>query len=425
LIGILIFFLQKEVKFHQLTGYRWFVLHGVINWVGFEMIRATFIPLIATSAFIGYTQATQPWLIQPVSIFSIYGLNLVIMLVNFGLAQGAMAWFDGKWQPAHVVPVDGRATVRWLAGTGVILAAWIGLSLVILNSAPAGAPTVRVAALQPNYQGPAFQDEVVTSQMRFDAFAEWARQAAQEGAQIIHTPEMLFNFDPQVEYTEELRALAEETGAYIFITYTVTEPEFRNEAVLLTPSGEFSDVYAKNRVPPGEPLSPTAGAYPVYDTPLGRLATQICHDANYTDVTRKLSHNGAQLIAAALSEFGGFGEQYWTNVTFRAVENRAAMVVTARETGSAIIDPYGRQVALNLNPDGEQAILVGDVTLGSGNAPYTSLGDVLGWVSLAAYVFFMVFQIATEKRAKKAAAAAQSQSAIRGLRDDADESRRE
>jgi apolipoprotein N-acyltransferase len=405
LIGILVFFLQKEIKFHQLTGYRWFILHGVINWVGFEMIRATFIPLIATSAFIGYTQATQAWLIQPVSIFSVYGLNLVIMLFNFALAQGAMAWFDRKWQPAGVVPVDGRTTRNWLAVTGVVVAVWIGISLVILNSAPPDAPTVRVAALQPNFSKPAFQDEAVTSQMRFDAFAEWARQAARQGAQIIYTPEMAFNFDPQVEFTEEFRALAEETGAYIFIAYTVAiegEP-FHNEAVLLNPSGEFSTVYAKNHVPPGEPLSPTAGAYPVYDTPLGRLATMICHDANYTDVARKLTRNGAQLIAAALSEMGGFGEQYWTNVTFRAVENRAAMVVTARETGSAIIDPYGRQVALNLNPDGEQVVLVGDVSLGSDNTPYLYLGDWLGWISLAGYVFFVVFQIMTESRAKKAA----------------------
>jgi apolipoprotein N-acyltransferase len=143
--------------------------------------------------------------------------------------------------------VNGRTTRNWLAVTGVILVAWIGISLVILNSAPKDAPTVRVAALQPNYQEPAFQDEVVTSRMRFDAFAEWARQAAQEGAQIIHTPEMAFNFDPQEEFTEEFRALAEETGAYILIAYTYAyegEP-LRNEAVLLAPTGEFSDVYAK------------------------------------------------------------------------------------------------------------------------------------------------------------------------------------
>jgi apolipoprotein N-acyltransferase len=262
-----------------------------------------------------------------------------------------------------------------------------------------------VAALQPNYTKPAFQDEAVTSQMRFDDFAAWTRQAAQQGAQIIYTPEMAFNFDPQVEYTADFRALTEETGAYILIDYTIAKEgeDFRNEAVLLAPSGEFSEVYAKNHAPPGEPLSPTAGVYPVYDTPLGHLAAMICHDGNYTDVARKLTHNGAQLIGASLSEFGGFGEQYWTNVTFRAVENRAAMVVTARQTGSAIIDPYGRQVVLNLNPDGEQVVLVGDVSLGSGNTLYLYLGDWLGWLSLAGWVFFMVFQSVVERRAKKAA----------------------
>jgi apolipoprotein N-acyltransferase len=76
--------------------------------------------------------------------------------------------------------------------------------------------------------------------------------------------------------------------------------------------------------------------------------------------------------------------------------------VTGRETGSAIIDPSGRQLALNLNLEGEQAILVGDVSLGSGNAPYTSLGDWLGWLLLAGWVFFIVYQSTVERRAKKA-----------------------
>ena len=116
-----------------------------------------------------------------------------------------------------------------------------------------------------------------------------------------------------------------------------------------------------------------------------------------------MDHPLRVLIAAALNEFGGFGEQYWTNVTLRAVENRAAMVVTARETGSAIIDPYGHQVALNLNPDGEQVILVGDVSLGSGNTPFLHLGDWLGWLSLAGWIFFMVFEVVENRRHKKQA----------------------
>jgi len=42
------------------------------------------------------------------------------------------------------------------------------------------------------------------------------------------------------------------------------------------------------------------------------------------------------------------------------------------------------------------------VTLGSGGAPYSSLGDILGWVSLAAFVFFMFFPAIVDRKAKKA-----------------------
>ena len=408
LIGIIIFFAHKERQFHESTGYRWFILHGIIDWVGFEMIRATVIPLIATSAFIGYTQATQAWLIQPVSIFSVYGLNLVIMLVNFALAQGAMALFDRYWQPQGVVPLrKGHTTPKWLAAAGAVLLIWVATSLVIYTQAPKEAPTLRVAALQPNYELPAFQDEVNSAQMRFDDFARWTRQAAQEGAEVIFTPEMAFDFDPQVEFTQQFRDLAAETGTFIFINYAFWREDqpWRNETVLLAPSGEFyNPPYSKSHAPPGEDRSLHAGSYPVFDTPLGSLAALICHDGNYTDVARKLSGNGAQLVSAGLNEFGtigGFGEQYWTNMTFRAVENRSAMVVIARQTGSAIIDPYGRQVALDITPN-SQVVLVGDVNLGSSPTLYTALGDVLGWLSLAGYIVMMVFQIRVQNRLKKA-----------------------
>jgi len=406
-IAILNFFISRDRRFHDLTKYRWFILQGVISWVGFEMIRATFIPVIATSAFIGYTQASQPWLIQPVSIFSVYGLNLVIILVNFSLAQAVMAWLDNKWTATDIVPVEAGSTRRWLAGMGVTLVAWIGLSLIILNSMPS-MPKVRVASVRPNFPLPAHQDAVNTSQVRFDTFARQAREAAAQGAQIIYSPEMMFNFDPQVEYTDQFRALAQETGAYLFISYTVgiEGQPWRNESVMLSPDGTFSQVYGKNHTwLIGEPNTPSAGVFPVYDTPLGRLAGLICHDANYTDVARKLAANGAQIIAAPYREFGGFGEQAWTNALFRAVENRTAVVITGVSTVSGIINPDGSLVALDTNIDGSRVTLVGDVTLGSDNAPYTSLGDILGWASLVSYILFMFYQSVVERRMKKAAKA--------------------
>ncbi len=95
-IAILNLLISKERNFNQITRYRWLVVSGVCSFVGFEMVRATFIPLVGTSAFVGYTQSTQPWLIQPVSIFSVYGLDLVILLVNYSLALGLMALYDRK-----------------------------------------------------------------------------------------------------------------------------------------------------------------------------------------------------------------------------------------------------------------------------------------------------------------------------------------
>jgi apolipoprotein N-acyltransferase len=404
LIGIIVFFGHKERKFHEATKYRWFILQGVIDWVGFEMIRGTVIPLVATSAFIGYTQATQAWLIQPVSIFSVYGLNLVIMLVNFALAQGIIAWFDKVWHPIDVVPLKGNGTRNWLVAAGSVLAIWIGISLVLINRTPEVPETVRVAAIQPNYTKPAFQDEDLDAQTRFDDFSKWTRQAADLGAEIIFTPEMAFDFDPQEEFSDEFRALAKETGAYIFINYAFWRDDqpWRNETKLLAPNGEFyTPPYAKNHAPPGEQRSSNAGIFPVYDTPLGELAALICHDGNYTDVSRKLTRNGAQLISAGLNEFGRFGEQFWTNMTFRAVENRTPVVVIARSTGTAIIDPYGHQVNLDITPN-KQLILIGDVSLGTGEGTlYTSLGDVLGWIMLAAYIGMVIFQIRVQNKIQK------------------------
>jgi hypothetical protein len=61
-------------------------------------------------------------------------------------------------------------------------------------------------------------------------------------------------------------------------------------------------------------------------------------------------------------------------------------------------------VALNTDINGSRLTMVGDVKLGSGNAPYTKLGDILGWASLISYIGFMVFQNVIERRAKKVSA---------------------
>ena len=402
IIAVIGFLTRKERGFHERTGYRWFVLQGALDGAGFEVIRS-FIPFLGTMGFLANTQASQPWLIQPISIFSIYGLGLLIMMFNYALGLGALALSDRKWQWDDTVPAESRTGKRWLVGVSAALAVWIGISLVILAGAPSDAPTVRVAALQSNFPIPAQFDEA-TEEARLELLAEQVREAARQGAQVVYTAEMAFGFDPQAEHTDEFKALAAETNTYLFLSYTLWEgDDYRNEAVLLSPSGEFGEIYGKNH-PAGEPRTVSAGNYPVYDTPLAQLATIICMDTNFTDSSRNLARQGAQLIAApTFDSTSGIAEQMWTHAVMRTVENRVAMVKTGHMYGSAIIDPYGRLVDNEITTEGEQLILINDVPLGTGNTLLVRVGDWLGWLCLAGLVFFWVFMDREKKQHKKLA----------------------
>jgi len=387
-------FADKRLRgFHEQTRYRWFILNGVFNWVGFEVIR-TFIPGLATWGFVNYTLWSQPWLIQPVSIFSIYGLSLLIMFINFGLGQAALVGFDSRFELDAVPEVSRSATFRWLTGIGVAVLVWIGISLVQYTSAPDTPKTVRVAAIQFGETEVAFSHPDMDAQARLDTLAELTRQAAAQGAEIISWSELALPFVPQDEYTAELQALAAETNAYLVLPYGVFEEDgLRNEVVILSPDGEFSDLYAKSHpvLFAGEPYGLNVGSYPVYDTPLGTLATIICYDLNYTDVTRRLANKGAQIIVAPSSDWEGIAEKQNLHLVFRAIETRTGIVNAEKAFDSAIVDPYGRILEETSTKEPTQAILVADLPLGTADSLYLKLGDLLGWVALGGMAFFTIF----------------------------------
>ena len=391
------------VRFHRQTGYRWFVLEGVFVWVGIEMIRS-FIPPINTHAFIAQTMYTQPWMLQPISVFGIYGLGIVLVLANFSIAQVAFLLI-GKMRGSELKQVfRSRPALCWLALTGIVYAGWIGISLAVFSSKPVDSPTIRVAAIQHNYPRPGHQDSAQSQPERLEALSAQARKAAQQGAQYIVMPELGLGFDPQVEYTDRLRQLAAETRAYLLIGYGLDDPRgWRNEAVILTPEGDFLEVYAKNHpTSPGEPPIVTAGRYPVYETSLGRLATIICNDVHWTDSSRILARQGAQLISVPTLEAPGIATEQVAQSVLRAVENRVAVVKSDVAYASAVIDPYGNIVALrDGSPDGEAFALVADVPLGTRTTLYSRCGDWVGWLSLAGLVFFTLLREITKRRRMK------------------------
>jgi apolipoprotein N-acyltransferase len=407
LVAVFTYFTSSERKFHELTRFRWFILQGVFGWVGFEMIRG-FIPVLGTMGFAANPLASQAWLIQPVSVFSIYGLNLLVVLINFTLAQVIMKWIDRKWNLDGTVQVDRQATRRWAVGTVLALAAWIAISLVIYNQTPKDTQTVKVAALQMDLDTPGHQVDDSVQAERIQLLTEQAHEAAESGAEVIYVPEMAFGFDPQAQYTDELRQLTAETDAYLYFTYAHwSDDNWHNETVLLSPAGDFSPIYGKLHGF-GEPPTVSAGTFPVNSTPYGDLSSIICMDGVFTDAARNVSRNGAQIMAIpTFNTTVGISEQNWTHFVFRSVENQVPVVNADRGFYTMITDSHGKILTDVRTPAGDSAVVLADVTIGSGDPPlYTRLGDLLGWISLAGFIFFIVFQSLVERRAKKAQAEA-------------------
>ncbi len=379
--------------FHERTGYRWFVLEGMVGWVGIEAIRG-FVPVIGTGGFVAYALYGQPWLIQPVSVFSIYGLSLLLMLMNYALALGVLALIDRRWTlDAANVRIGARPAGRRLAATGLVAAAWIGLSLSLLGQA-SRPEQVRVAALSPGWVGAAAPGRLF----------EQTRQAAAQGAQIVVWPEGNFTGDPQGTRKAELQALARETGVYLVIGYGIQTTEgLRNEATVLAPDGRFLGVYGKDHpvVWLGE-RSLTRGAYPAYQTPLGTLGTIICYDLNFTDTARKTAAAGAQLIAVPSNDWRGLAPKQYTHLVFRAVENRVALIKADSGLDSAIIAPTGEIVALAVTDPPARTTLVAVVPLGRADAPLIRLGDWLGWLCIAGMAGFIVLDQVTGRQARRA-----------------------
>jgi apolipoprotein N-acyltransferase len=313
------------------------------------------------------------------------------MLVNYSLALGAFAVLDWRgWLDAEST-VEPRLASRWMIAAGLASIGWIAFSIAL--DRPMTMPRVRVAALHYDAGRPRGQGG--------EKFIAQTRQAVRSGAQFVVWPELAIDYDPQMTNTNTFRALAKETNAYLTIGYIVrTSPTLhRNEATVLSPQGEFLGIYGKEHptLMMGE-TNTTLGTHPVYATPLGRLATIICYDLDFTDTARAMARNGAQIIAVPSLDDPTMATKHYTHLIFRAIENRVPMIKSdSTGSDSVIVDAYGRVLAKAITPQND-AVLVADVSLGTGDALVVTLGDWVGWLCLAGLVFFICFVPLTLRR---------------------------
>jgi predicted amidohydrolase len=215
-------------------------------------------------------------------------------------AQGWTEVSDTYRAPMKAMRAVVELYLRW-APRGKV--EWCSVSFA--ETAPLAERKVRLAAAHLRPQGGK------TPMENCQMFAPLIAEAASQRADLIVLPETLTFYGlrrsfvdvaepipgPSTEYFGELAkkhnlyivaGLVERAGHLIY-----------NAAVLLGPDGRIAGKYRKVSLPRSEIEAGIAPGdeYPVFDTRFGKLGMMICYDGFFPEVARRLSSNGAEVIA--------------------------------------------------------------------------------------------------------------------------------
>lgn len=162
----------------------------------------------------------------------------------------------------------------------------------------------------------AFSDDI---NQNIDKVVHFIRAAAQQGANVILTPELFQghyfcttqeekNFARAYSAAEHpcttaLQKVAKELGVFLPVSiYEKDNHRYYNSVVALSPTGDIMGVYRKTHIPDGPGYQekfyfrPGDTGYKVWPTPWGRVGVGICWDQWYPECARGMMLLGADVL---------------------------------------------------------------------------------------------------------------------------------
>ena len=383
----------------------WVALEYLRNWLFSGFPWAT----------IGYSQHDFSLAIQSCDVTGVYGVSLMLVVVNCALAgvisapKSRLAWFGvvatlaicishfgyGVWRERQ--PLEQREN------------------------------QLRVALIQGNID----QAEKWAVDKREDSIERYRRlslEAARQGPDLLIWPEAAtpFFLQDHNELSAQVRVLPKQlqtpllVGSPAYQSRGANHYQYFNSAFLLSATGEeLGRSDKKHLVPFGEyvPLgnilsfvnklvSGVGDFSPGQVKPLvlngHSFGVLICYEAIFPELARDYVRRGSELLVN-LTNDAWFGRssapwQLLAMTRFRAIENRIWIARVANTGVSALISPAGRVTLAG--PLFVPLQLVGDVGLGAGATFYTRFGDIFAYVCTAVSLVFIAIIYRDRRRSR-------------------------
>jgi N-carbamoylputrescine amidase len=228
--------------------------------------------------------------------------------------------------------------------------------------------------------------------------ADYARQAAEQGAQIMCFQEVFYSpyfcqvqenehFDdaepiPDGPTTQAMIALAKETGMVLILPMFEMEQEgfYYNTAAVIDSDGTYLGKYRKTHIPHVKGFwekfyfRPGNTGYPIFDTNVGRIGVYICYDRHFPEGWRALGLKGAKIVFNPSATSRGLSMYLWNleqpaaavaNEYFVGAINRVGQEPFGDNDfygSSYFVDPRGQLVG-DAASDKEEELIVRDLDL--------------------------------------------------------------
>ena len=315
-------------------------------WVGIEHYRAEWFALNFGWGALGYSVAGRPAFAQLASMVGVYGISWLLV---------ALAVICRKdWRKVLAL------TVIWTA-------------LCLYNPTP------------PAPENP-LKVRLVQAVLNEKFFFEKTKSAA--SAQLVVWPEYAFKEDPTRRHWPKIQEAARTSGAYLVFggeDYQGhrSDEVFKNTAFVVSPQGELVGKHVKNHTVHliNDGIKGTEAN--AIQTDLGKLGVGICFDMDYTDVARRLTASGAEVLIIPNMDPAEWGpvQQAGHRLLFamRAMENGRWLARADVEGGTSVNAPTG-QVTARV-PTGDEFALDTEVGRRTSLSLYTRFGWVFGPLS--------------------------------------------
>lgn len=388
-------------------------------WVALEYIRS-FIFSGFPWELLGYSQYNRLQLIQISDILGVYGLSVLIALVNGAIFITLLYFAKRRWQRTDI-------TKRLAAGSMIALILGVALTwtyghwrLKTIDSLITIAPKTRIAVIQGNIDqavkwDPAFQIETIKKYNHLSA------SVIKQRPDLIVWPEsatpfyFLYDVKPSELVFEGIRQTATDylIGSPSFMR-TGGMVEYFNSAYLISPKNKTMGQYDKTHLVPFGEYVPFKKWLPflgkivaqVGDFRAGKvgktlpwrneqLGVQICYEIIFPQLSRAMAKNNASMLINITND-AWFGKtsgpyQHFSMTVFRAVENRRALVRSANTGISGFIDPAGRVLASTALL--EDAVATQMMPLLKERSIYTHIGDLFAQACLGLVLLIMLIGI--------------------------------